>query len=98
MTDFAILWHLALCGLTGSSMQEIADATGLSYNTVAHTLLRLGEAKLTIERRLRDKPGHPLVITLSRLGFRLMTGHLEDDEKSAQGGQLPMPSEVVHHS
>lgn len=25
MTDSAVLWHLALCGLTGSGMQETAD-------------------------------------------------------------------------
>ena len=29
MTDFAVMWHLALCGLTGSGMQEIADARKL---------------------------------------------------------------------
>ena len=98
MTDSAVLWHLALCGLTGSGMQEIADATGLSYNTVAHTLIRLEEMKLTIEQRLRDKPGHPLVITLSRMGFRLMAGHLTAEEKAAQGGQLPMGDEVVKTS
>lgn len=98
MTESAILWHLALCGLTGSTMQEIADATHLSYNTVSTTLNRLFKAKLVMDMRLRDKPGQPLVFVISRFGYRLMTGHLQKAEKEAQSGQLPMASEVAHTS
>lgn len=98
MSDFAILWHLGLCGLTGAGLQQIADATALSYNTVATCLARMGKLKLTTETRLKDKPGHPLVFVISRMGYRLMTGHLQKQDKADHGGQLPLASEVVHTS
>ena len=96
--DFALLWHLALCGLTGSTISGMVDALGVSDGTVRTGLYRLESAKLVVGANNRDKPGHPLMFVCSRLGYRLMTGHLASKEKTTAAGQMPLGSEIVHQS
>lgn len=88
--DFALLWHLALCGLTGSRVSQLAQSLRLNENTLRHALQRLDDAKLAVPVVQRDEPGHPIIWVCSRLGYRLMTGHLKQDVKALAGGQMPL--------
>lgn len=88
--DFALLWHLALCGLTGSRVSQLGEALRLKENTLRHSLARLREDKLAVPVVQRNEPGHPIIWVCSRFGYRLMMGHLERSETSAAGGQLPL--------
>lgn len=96
--DFAVLWHLALCGLTGSTISGMMEALGVSDGTLRTGLARLEAMKLVVASYNRDLPGHPLSFVCSRLGYRLMTGHLAAKEKTTAAGQMPLGSEIVHQS
>lgn len=96
--DFAALWHIALCGLTGSCLPDLLTAIGANENTMRGSLTRLESLKLVVNCPNRDLPGHPIAWVCSRLGYRLMTGHMQDHEKDQASGQLPMASEIVHKS
>lgn len=96
--DFALLWHLALCGLTGSVMSDLLESIGANENTLRGGLARLESLKLAVATPNRDLPGHPLAWVCSRLGYRLMTGHLKPAEKTSGVGQLPLGSEIIHKS
>lgn len=96
--DFAVLWHLALCGLTGSSLPDLREAIHANENTLRGSLTRLETLKLVVPCPNRDLVGHPLRWVCARIGYRLMTGHLQDAEKEQARGQMPMASEVVHTS
>lgn len=98
LLDFSILWHLALCGLTGCRLPDLRAATNANDNTTRGSLDRLENLKLIVAVPSRDLPGQPIAWICSRLGYRLMTGHLQDAEKAKARGQLPMASEVVHTS
>ncbi len=98
LLDFSILWHIALCGLTGSCLPDLRAAINANDNTTRGSLARLESLKLIVAAPNRDLPGHPIAWTCSRLGYRLMTGHLQAKEKTAASAQLPMASEVIHTS
>ncbi len=94
--DFAVLWHLAECGITGSTLPQILEAMGrTNENTLRGSVARMEDLKLLVSAPKRDLPGHPLVWTISCIGYRLMTGHLKKEEKPA--GQVAMP-EITHAS
>lgn len=95
LSEFAILWYLAQCGLTGARLCGVEAATGIPYNTAAGVLSKLQTRKLAVCQPIPDQQGQPVVYVISRLGYRLMTGHLV---KREAGGQLPMGSEVIHTS
>jgi hypothetical protein len=87
--DFAILWHAAHCGATGCTMPDFKEAVRpANENTVRGSLARLEDSKLLVSAHNRDLQGHPLTWTISRIGYRLMTGHLQAKEKPA--GQVAM--------
>jgi hypothetical protein len=94
LIDFAALWHIALCGLTGAKVSDLADALGVSANTLYTSLLRLEGMRLVVQARNADKPGHPLTYVCSRLGYRLMTGHLK--EKPGQQTEMPQVQQAGH--
>lgn len=94
LLDFAILWHVALCGLTGARLCDLVRETGANENTVRGSLARQAGMKLLVAIPNRDLPGSPICWVCSRIGYRLMTGHLKAEEKV--GGQLPLGSEIVH--
>ena len=95
--DFAILWHLANVGLTGSTFPQLMEALGAADPTLRGGLARLETLKMVVAAPNRDRPGHPLTWVSSRISYRLMTGHLNASEKSA-AGQLPLGSEIIHQS
>jgi len=94
--DFAMLWHLAQCGVTGSTAQGMADALNTPLSTIHATTTRLLLRKLVVGNELTGILGQPMVWVISRLGYRLMTGHLKAPEKPE--GQIGLGSEIVHAS
>jgi hypothetical protein len=73
LPEAAILWHLALCGLTGSRAHQTAEAAGLQYKTTSAILRRLAKRKLIETPASLQSQGCPNLYVISRLGFRLMT-------------------------
>jgi chromosome segregation and condensation protein ScpB len=94
LIDFAALWHIALCGLTGAKVADLADALGVSANTLYTSLIRLEGMRLVVQARNADKPGHPATYVCSRLGYRLMTGHLK--EKPGQQTEMLEVQQAEH--
>ena len=74
--DFAILWHLAMVGLTGSNLPDLMAALDAPDPTLRRALERLESMKLVVASPNRDLPGHPLTWVCSRMGNRIVTGHL----------------------
>lgn len=75
LNEAAILWHLAECGVHGSTTPQIQAATRFNYNTIHNILERLHDLKLLARpRRLTVGQGAPNLWILSRLGYRLITG------------------------
>lgn len=93
MNEFATLWHLAQCGVTGSTITKIGEATGMNYNTTAGVLSTLQVQKMVVSTKL-DTPGNPLVYVLSRIAYRLMTGHLTPKHRDAK--QPPLSESFIH--
>ena len=76
MLDFAILWHLAMVGLTGSNLPDLMAELDAPDPTLRRALERLESMKLVVASPNRDLPGHPLTWVCSRMGNRIVTGHL----------------------
>ena len=75
LAEAALLWHLAECGVTGSTTPQITAALRLNYNTTHCMLDRLQELRLIAKpQRMAGKQGTPNLWILSRLGYRLITG------------------------
>lgn len=75
MIDAAILWHLAECGIHGSTTNSIQSLFRISTNSQAHTCLhRLLDMQLVAKPQRKETTGRPCVWIISRLGYRLITG------------------------
>ena len=98
MLDFAILWHLAMVGLTGSNLPDLMAALDAPDPTLRRALERLESMKLVVASPNRDLPGHPLTWVCSRMGYRIVTGHLNVADRKKTGGQIPLPAEIEHGS
>jgi DNA-binding IclR family transcriptional regulator len=87
LRDLAVLWHLAQCGATGSTVNDIVDATRIEYNTVYTTLRRLHGHKLVIDPRGGEgcTRAH---WTVSRIGYALAT----HGNKVKHDPALPIPT------
>lgn len=73
LPEAAILWHLALCGLTGARAATTAEACSLAPKTTSAILRRLAKRKLIETPSTLQSQGCPHLYTISRLGFRLMS-------------------------
>lgn len=80
LSDAVVLWHLAECGVNGSTTPQISDATGINYNSCHNILDRLQELRLTARPRRTHKQGTPNLWILSRFGYSLITGQAIKDE------------------
>lgn len=80
LAEACILWHLAECGVTGSTTPQLASAIGINPNSIHPMLDRLQGMKLIARPKRLDNQGNPYLWILSRLGYRLITGQaLKDD-------------------
>lgn len=75
LAEAAILWHLAECGVTGSTTPQIVTALRFNYNTTATIMERLCDLRLVARPKRTTSQGAPNLWILSRLGYRLITGH-----------------------
>lgn len=91
LLDLAILWHLAQCGVTGSKVETLAQTLRIPLGTVRSSIDRLHKMRYLTNAIRLEVPGSPCIWSLSRYGFRLMTGHLTD-RKLAQASA----PEIVH--
>jgi DNA-binding IclR family transcriptional regulator len=88
LTDLAILWHLAKCGATGSTVQDIQTVTRLAYNSVYGVLRRLQDLDLVTTPR-GGQGRSSAHWTISRLGYALAT---HNDKQKPADPALPIPS------
>jgi hypothetical protein len=91
--QIAALWHLAQCGVTGALTHQVAEAIDASPRTAYGLLNHLANRRLVVPNPLEDRSGNPIQWIISRLGYRLMTGHLTTAEKPA--GQKEIAS-IAH--
>jgi hypothetical protein len=76
MSDAAILWHLAQCGIGGATIAELVCATSIGYTTCYPCLARLKELHLALPS-IEGRGQRAAHWSLTRLGWRLATHSME---------------------
>jgi DNA-binding IclR family transcriptional regulator len=87
LRELAVLWHLAQCGATGTTVHALSDATRIPYNTAYANLRTLLEHKLVIDPRGGEGRSRG-IWTISRLGYAFATHNNETKHDPS----LPIPT------
>ena len=82
MVDAVILWHLAECGVTASTTAQISQSLRIPVETTRASLHRLRDKRLIASPEVSETQGCPHRWTISRIGYRFITGSSVPQEKT----------------